>query len=314
MMLFGANENQHVFKGLVLFLYVYIGASLFAAILTPPAYWLTEWVNATNPNNLTKYLLTKRIDIFYDRLRWLPIVVSLPFLLKYCGLFSFKNLGISFDKNAIKTFVKFCLFGVGSVSAIFVIQHLILGLEIKPDIDFTKIILKSFLGSLILAFLEEIVFRGLLMRCIYTAIGTISAILLSSLFFAYKHFKMPAVAWDSISGAGHSAEWYSGFTVMFYDSIGIAYDFSPVIFANLVILGITLCLFYLKTKSLNSAIGFHFGTVFCMLIFKKTFEHASDKYDLLLGSEWMTDGLLCSTMLCAIMIFALFMKSSTKNG
>ncbi len=314
MMLFGANEHNHLFKGLLLFLYVYVGTSLFAAIFTPLAYWLTQWLNNVSPCELTEYLLNKRIDIFYDRLRWLPIVISLPFLLKYCGLFSFKNLGISFDKDALKIFVKYCLFGASCVLAIMLIQYFSVGISVKPNIKFSKILLNALAGSVTLAILEEIVFRGLLMRCIYTAIGTVSAITLSSLFFAYKHFKMPPSIWNTLPGGGKVAHWDSGFTVMYYDSVGIAYNFSPIIFACLVVLGITLCLFYLKTKSLNSAIGFHFGTVFCMLVFKKTFLLNSDKYKFLLGSEWMTDGLLCLLALCAIMIFACFMKSkSAKN-
>ena len=99
MMLFGANETEHIFKGLALFVYVYVGASIFAAIFTPLSYWLTQWLNEIAPNELTAYLLRKRVAIFYDRLRWLPIVIFLPFLLKTCGLFSFKNLGIAFDKS-----------------------------------------------------------------------------------------------------------------------------------------------------------------------------------------------------------------------
>ena len=65
LMLFGANENQHIFKGLLLFLYVYIGASLFASIFTPLAFWLVEWVNANSPCQLTEYLMRKKITIYY---------------------------------------------------------------------------------------------------------------------------------------------------------------------------------------------------------------------------------------------------------
>ena len=152
------------------------------------------------------------------------------------------------------------------------------------------------------------------MRCIYTAFGAISAILLSSLFFAYKHFKVPPLIWDSTTDGGRCAEWFSGFAVMYYDSIGIVYNFSPIVFASLVVLGITLSIFYIKTKSLNSAIGFHFGTVFCMMICKKSFEHVSDKHQFLLGSEWITDGMLGLGTLCIIMLFAIFFIRDSENN
>ena len=314
MMLFGANETEHIFRGLALFVYVYVGASIFAAIFTPLSYWIVQWLNEISPNDITTYLLRKRVDIFYDRLRWLPIVLSLPFLLKTCGLFSFKNLGIAFDKHSLKIFGKYCIFGVCCVLLIFLIQYLFLGFRLKPDVNFVRVILNAFAGSLLLAILEEIVFRGLLMRCIYTAFGPISAILLSSLFFAYKHFKAPTSIWDATAEGGKCAEWFSGFSVMYYDSIGIAYNFSLIVFSSLVALGIILSIFYIKTKSLNSAIGFHFGTVFCMLICKKSFEHVSDKYQLFLGSEWITDGILGLSALCAIMLFAIFFIRDAKNN
>ena len=62
------------------------------------------------------------------------------------------------------------------------------------------------------------------MRSFYTAIGPISAVVLSSLFFAYKHFKVPDCVWDKLPGGG-SATWDMGFFVAWYDTVGIAYEF-----------------------------------------------------------------------------------------
>ena len=81
LMLFGLSPNQHSFEGLGLFLFIYIGASLFAAVLTAPTYWLVQFVDSVNSTETTRWLLGKRIDIFYDRLSWVPIILGIPWIL-----------------------------------------------------------------------------------------------------------------------------------------------------------------------------------------------------------------------------------------
>ncbi|MBE6413577.1 MAG: CPBP family intramembrane metalloprotease [Verrucomicrobiaceae bacterium] len=314
LMLFGADENQHIFKGLLLFLYVYIGASLFASIFTPLAFWLVEWVNTNSPCQLTEYLMRKKITIYYDRLRWLPIVISLPLILKACGLLSFKNLGIAFDKQSLKVFAKYWLFGAITVCSIFIIQAIFVGVSERDNIKIANIVFSAISGSLILGFLEEIVFRGLLMRNIYTAFGCISGIILSSLFFAYKHFKVPSEIWKVLPDNGLSAEWYSGFVVCYYDTIGIGYNFQLIPFLSLFVFGVVLCVFYIKTKSLQSSIAFHAGTVCLMMGFKKFFKLNSYENQFIFGNEWITNGCIGLGTLCLIFIISvLFIKSSKKS-
>ncbi len=314
LMLFGADENQHVFKGFLLFLYVYIGASLFASVFTPLIFWLVEWVNANAPCQLTEYLMRKRISVYYDRLRWIPIVISLPFILKACGLLSFKNLGVSFDKPSLKIFGKFWLLGAIAVCSIFAIQIMFVGVSERDGVKIANVILAAVSGSIILSFLEEIVFRGLLMRSIYSAFGVISSVVLSSLFFAYKHFKVPKEIWHVLPDGGHSADWYSGFVVCYYDTIGIAYDFKLIPFLSLFVFGVLLCVFYIKTKSLLSSIAFHAGAVCLMLSFKKSFKLNSYDNQLIFGNEWITNGLVGLGALCLVLIISiLFIKPSKKS-
>ena len=303
LMLFGASENEHVYKGLLLFLYVYFGASLFAAVTTPLAYWLTEWVNANYPCRLSEYLLTKRVDVFYDRLRWAPIVVALPFILKACGLLSWRNLGVSFDSRALKNFAKFWIFGFAAVAAIIAFQVYVAGASEKPDARIGSIIFGAVTGSIILGFLEEIVFRGFLMRGLYTAFGALSGMALSSLFFAYKHFKVPREIYNNLPDGGHTALWYSGFQSFYYDAVGISYSFKLIPFLSLFVFGMVLCMLYAKTKSLTSSIAFHAGAIFLMMIYSKAFSLKTQEYEFWIGNQWITNGCVG---LCALLIaFAL---------
>lgn len=306
LMLFNAGADDHVFRGLLLFLYVYAGASLFASVFTPLAFWLVEWVNANCPCELSQYLARKKIDVYYDRLRWAPIIVALPFILKACGLLSFKNLGIAARGWAVKAFAKFWLVGAAATCLIFAAQAVFVGVKMRPDVSVGSIVFSALLGSLILGFLEEIVFRGLIMRCVYTAIGGISGIVLSSLFFAYKHFKVPDQIWSVLPDGGHSAQWYSGFVVCYYDTIGISYDFALVPFLSLFVFAVVLCMFYVRTKTLLSPIGFHAGAIFCMMIFSKTFELVSRQNEFIFGNEWLTNGCVGLGALTAVLLFSIF--------
>ena len=94
MMFFGLSAEEHSMRGVGLFLFIYLGATLVASILTPPVYWAVEWLHSVNPSETTTWLLGKRLDIFYDRIRWVPIIIGFPWMMKECGLFSLSNLSL----------------------------------------------------------------------------------------------------------------------------------------------------------------------------------------------------------------------------
>ena len=86
MMLFGLPPDGRSFKGVGLFLFIYLGATLFAAVLTPPAYWAVEWLHSASPSETTTWLLGKPLDVYYDRLRWAPIILGFPWMMKELSL------------------------------------------------------------------------------------------------------------------------------------------------------------------------------------------------------------------------------------
>ena len=168
-------------------------------------------------------------------------------------------------------------------------------------------------GALVVAFLEEIIMRGLIMRSFYTAAGPITAIILSSLFFAYKHFKVPASIWSHLPGGG-SATWDMGFFVAWYDTVGIAYNFSFTQFAGLFMFGAFLCILYIKTKSLWPCIGFHGGLVFCLMMYRKVFDITQNGPRGILGGAGMTDGWLALGILTIMCAAALFWGGDRAEG
>ncbi len=318
-MLFGLDAKEKSFRGVFLFLGVYIGASLLACVLTPPIFWFFQSIYENQPDH---WLMRKRVDVFYDRIRWVPIVLSLPFLFKACGLFSLSNLGLKFSKENSFKFLRYFAFGAAVAIVIFISQAIFAQVEFTPlkkDIgdgvfDFLKELIFSWiLGALAVSFLEEIVFRGLMLRCFYTASNALFAILFTSSFFAYKHFTMPRNFWAQSAEQGLVAHWYTGFQVAWYDTIGIYYSWDAIQFFALLIFSAMLSLFYFCSRNLWGAVGFHAGIVFLIFIYRHNFtQHLSAKQEMFLGSANPSNGLLGIAILSLISIVYLYIYISRK--
>jgi len=250
---------------------VFFGSLLIAAVLTPPAYWLVElWHDRTGSAN-AQWLLDKGVDVYFDRLRIAAIVLGLPWLMSVCHLWSKRAIGLGPE---IRNFVG-CLLGL------FAGVLLIDGLSRWKNIPMSgyddifsandvpakiKIILEAVLGGVILGFLEETIFRGMILRIFYTATRRPWLALASmSAFFAYTHFKVPTTVWSHVAPGVH---WDTGFFVAFWTTFGITENFNLAQFVVLWLLGMVLGALTLRTGSLWPAIGLHTGTVAMMFFYR----------------------------------------------
>ncbi len=313
-MLFNLNKDKYSNKGAFAFIYVYLFATLFAAILTPLFYWLTQYLFSIFPENETlAYLLNKGVDKYFDRLRWLGVIVGLPYIFKYCQLNSFKSIGLNITKQAKQNFLKYFLLGLGVMIFIYSLQFIFTDIEIKEVslLALPKIFISAILGALILGFLEEIIFRGLIFRCFYTAWGALPSILFTSFFFAYKHFKVPDCVWTNLDL--HTAKFYTGFSVAYYDAIGIFMDFSPLAFASLFILSAFLCTLYLKTKNLYAPIAFHIALVISLKLHRDFFIVNEDDLRNFFGNSGAINSYISIIILSFLLIFSLFYIKKRKD-
>lgn len=178
--------------------------------------------------------------------------------------------------------------------------------------DFLSVLWQSIIGALILGFLEELIFRGLILRCFYTAWGAFLGISLSSAFFAYKHFKVPGVIWNSIDL--HTAHWYSGFTVAYYDAIGIFMTFNLLEFLSLFLFGSYLCTIYVTTKTLYSSIAFHFAAVLTIMLHRSIFSpDMSDSLRIFFGGTGATNSYLAVILLSIMILLQLFFDKKSRE-
>jgi len=298
--LFGLDAGQTSWRGVGLLAAVFFGSLLIAAVLTPPAYWLVEWWHDQTGSANAAWLLGKGVDVYFDRLRMAAIVLGLPWLMSVCHLWSGRALGLVPNKNVLRAGVLWWLAGI----------ILIVGLAMwknpptatAPGVAVGHSLgdwLNALLAGLILGFLEETIFRGLILRIFYTATRRPwLALAAMSAFFAYTHFKVPASVWLHVA-PGVRAD--TGFFVAFWTTFGISENFDLAQFTALWLLGLLLGALTLRTGSLWPAIGLHAGLVTAMFFYR--------------GSG-LTDGWAAAGVLLALLILIISVgenKRSTLN-
>lgn len=266
-LLFRLSESEYSFRGVAYLILLYLGALVVAAVLAPPVYWGIQYWHETAPNALTRDIEDNPFSDTYDRLRWLPTLIALPFLLKACGLLSWSALGVSFRGRGLKLFLKTFLLGVVILAGVASLQGIYYGVTFVSTHNagsWAGLLLGAILGGLLIGLLEEVVFRGMSFRMFYTWLRPVPALLLTSLFFSYAHFKMPDAVWEQTPGG---VDWGSGFFVGFWTLFGIIPGWDPLVFLNVTLFGLVLGVLVMRQKSLMGAAGFHAGIVVAILVY-----------------------------------------------
>ena len=154
--------------------------------------------------------------------------VSISILAMRAGS-SFNAFGLQFDKFAFIDIFKGLLIVI-VMNAIFILVGLLMGYEYKIHENFYTFNYKTLLFFsfyiFIMAYLEEILFRGILFQTIRERFGDIIAIALLSVFFSIAHYNNP-----NISNMG---------------------------LVNIIVAGIMLSVLYITTESLWLPISVHF--------------------------------------------------------
>ena len=316
LLLFGLKDGQRSIKGAYVFLFAYVFATVLGAIFAPLSFWFAQYLHETNPSNGTlAWLAGKGVDIFFDRARYVAIVLVLPVVFIKCRLTSLGALRMKLNLKALKEFAKYYLLGLLLLAAMYAMQLMFTDCAFKSISlnEFCSVLGVAFVSTLLLAFLEELLFRDLIMRSFYTAWGMFMGIVLSSLFFAYKHFKVPS----DIGGLDlHSASWYSGFQVAWYDTVGIFMSFDAFSYISLFMFGCVLCAMFLRAKTLYAPIGFHSAAVLAIMLYKElVVPESSDSLRIVFGGVWVTKSYAAFTLLTLLLVFLLFFgqKNSAKS-
>lgn len=263
-------------RGLWLLLGLYAASLLGAAVLAPLVYSGAERWAAGSDSELAAYLAEKELPRYFDRIRWLVVLAGLPWLCRATGLTGRAALGLRGGREAWRSTVGWLAVGLAMVAAIGAGQ---LGAGIatlEPEATVASEIAYGLLAGLVsaalIAFFEELVFRGVVFRLCLRAVPVAAAVPLAAAIFALLHFqRVPSDAWPDDAPVG----WASGFAVAGKSFTSMPQTVDPAIAAALFLAGTILCLLYLRHGTLLAPIGLHAGWVWAAQLHRRFLDAAT---------------------------------------
>ena len=302
--LYGLSVEERSLKGLWLLCLLYFGSLIAGGILSLIAFKLTHLLDP----DASGYLASKPYPDFFDRGRWLSVLLLLPYLFIQCRITSWKAVG--FSRPVLKTWLRWFTSGIAMIFIIYGFNTATGAFSFNWD---TATILSklgdAILASLLIGTLEEIVFRGLVFRMFYTALRPILAVVLSSFFFAVLHFKTPDFSLGEIApsevGIAEAAH------IAFGTAVAVFTEFDLKYILAIFLVGVVLHQVFLLTNNLWASIAIHAGWVFTIKLFGNAFS-TTESANVFSGTTRVADGYWVSIVL--IVFVALFAYLLKKKG
>ncbi len=305
-LLFGTDRGAYRWIGVRLFAAAYFGAFLAAALLAPPLYQLVHVLAAgAEPGSALDYLAGQPFYRYVDRLRMLAAAVLVLWLVRRCGLWG--RFGFGWRNRGLAVLAVYFGLGVLSLGIVVAGQALLAGGVQLPEAHaarVARVLAAALAGGLLLGWLEEAIFRGMVLRLFYTATRPQAALLLSALVFAAAHFK--SVPPDLAAAA---AGWGTAFRVAAWQAVAVVYTVEWLMLANYLLVGLVLGLLFLRTRSLIPCMGLHAGWVLVRNSWGELAVVPEGPATLFWGSGRLVDGLAALILLGAIAI-ALYVEWS----
>jgi len=189
----------------------------------------------------------------------------------------------------MRSFLAWLVLGIGMLAIPLGLQLLTGESVLKPDLDGARVvgvIAGAIATAVIVSFLEESIFRGMLLRLFATALRPWPAIFFSALVFAAVHFK--SVRWMR----DIEPSWLASLKLSGASFLAPVLTFDLVLLTNLLLVGLVLNLLFWRSGNLIACFGLHAGWVLAQRIAVGLFEGRETPWSPLLGSPLVTDGAL----------------------
>ncbi|PCI66470.1 MAG: CPBP family intramembrane metalloprotease [Piscirickettsiaceae bacterium] len=282
-------------KASLFFLVYFVTAALIAAFIAYPLFELAQ-------NDAFQF------ESWVTRSALLLLMVGIIPTLKYFQL-SARSIGHNSTIRSFfsRFFVSFVI-GLGILSVvIFLLIYLDIRTISNTDSLSFKLILKAFFAGLVVALIEESLFRGLFFTLSKKWHGVVVAIVISSFFYALLHFIKPIEHIDN-----SALHWLSGVTVIMNAFSGVLL-MDVTDFLALFVVGTLLALVRYRTGSLAYCIGLHASWVFLIKICKDlTDKNPQSDWLFLTGHYDGIIGLLSvGWLLIVIAVYVTYINKST---
>ena len=244
-------------KAFLFFIFYFLLASLLAAAIAYPLFQFFD-------ND------TYRFESWVTRSALLFLVLGLIPCIKFFDL-SLRSIGhnqtlINFLKKSSGGFLAGSTILAPVIALLLYLDIRVLATDAQITLTF---IFKALAAGILVALIEETLFRGLFFKLSKNWHGGYTAVLISSFFYATLHFIKPI---EHINQALLSFS--SGFEVIINAFMGAAFMSADDFFA-LFVVGVLLALVRLRTQTLSFCIGLHASWVF-LIKFTKELSDSND--------------------------------------
>ena len=233
----------------IYFAFIFLGG----ALLAPWIFWLVQTLGL---HQLTQYPFHKFVTRSFEVL---ALAGLWPFL-HSLQIRSWREVGFCPPKTEWRKLSTGLALGFCSLALVALIT-IVAGVR-EPRIGhslakFFLFLIKAGLAAVVVAALEELLFRGVLFGALRKVHGWISALIFSGAFFGIVHF------FERKPPKPETIQWFSGFTTLGEMLRGFG-DFEQLVpgFFTLFLVGALLALAYQRTGSLYFSIGLHAGWIF----------------------------------------------------
>ncbi len=240
------------------------------------------------------------------------IILFFP-LLKILKINRWQELGFSGSKNQF-----FIDTGKGIGFGILIMLPVVIGLLISKNrvidtdwevtiINVLSLLFTAMLAGLIIALIEETLFRGAMLTAIKKHSTAMFAIVASSFIYAMVHFLQPSDAFSA-----QALNWSSGFALLKdavhpLTQVNVIFDSFIALFAA----GVLLAIVRLNSNRIALCIGIHAGWVLTIKVFKRvTDSNIHTEFTFLTGSYDKVIGYLAAVCLTVFIIFLLKYKKT----
>ncbi|MBN1959549.1 MAG: CPBP family intramembrane metalloprotease [Deltaproteobacteria bacterium] len=266
-------------RELIKILVFIISTVLLGCILAPPLYWLGH---AVGDSGLWPFLSEFEFHRYFTRAILIAAIVLLWPLLRALQIRRWSDLGLAANPARIRHILLGFLFaslGLGITAAILVVTD---RAYMRDAIRYANLP-NALLSGVVVAFIEESLFRGALFGALRKSFTWLKALIILSIVFAALHFLKPPdnIQFDTVT-------WISGFEL--FPQLFWQYG-DPILlfggFLTLIIFSLVLGFTVVQTKSLYAAMGLHAGWVFALKGFKQ-FGRLKGEPSIWVGSDLLT--------------------------
>jgi hypothetical protein len=245
-------------RGLIIYIIaVFIGG----ALLAPPLYWLVQWLAHTYPSLAHAFpkIPSEPFHRYVNRSLLGLALIGLWPLVKSLGLTSLPDVGLVKPAGQWKKLGGGFLLGFISLALVAALAFACHARQMNPKLSDGQIsqkLLGAAATAIVIAILEEILFRGALYGALRKVFHWIFALIISSMFYALMHYLESAKTTENVT-------WLSGLQLLplMLRNMGNLQAVIPGFF-NLTLAGMLLGWAYQRTGNLYFSIGLHMGWIF----------------------------------------------------